>query len=465
MYTLNFPNEDTLRIIRHFNKHYSECRDKDTFSLMEAQATCSEDVHEESIKYSAFNDWEHRDNVHVVFNSLYNTLSVFSNEAYREFNNLDKADKELKNRWYSLGLCVNSDLDEITSYLQYAYAARKWKSRKLRLVITTTMCCNARCAYCYEADVQKRGFDKSVKEDLLKFIELQCTEEGVGITWFGGEPLLNTDLIDYVTDYLIKKDIEYSAYIITNGRLLTKDMLINKFPHWHIGAMQITIDGTKDNYLKIKNYYNTNTDYFEKLIENIKIADEAGIGVDIRLNIDQDNMQDIFTLACFLEEQFSNCSKVSMYPAFIAGTNKVIAESERINLIKQLIKHLKNPDKATFLSKLHKEARIAPCNIADHRSFGIDVDGCLHTCEHYVGKKEYAIGDVAEGVRGKDRRLEDFNLEVKCKQCVWLPQCFGGCQAHRIEGDIPCMIEKYMIPAYIQYLADYIEEEESKPIF
>ena len=350
MYTLNFPNEDTLRIIRHFNKHYSECRDKDTFSLLEAQATCSKDEHKESIKYSAFNYWEHRDNVHVVFNSLYNTLSVFSNETYREFNNLDKADKELKNRWYSLGLCVNSDLNEITSYLQYAYASRKWKSRKLRLVITTTMCCNARCAYCYEGDVQKRGFDKSVKEDLLKFIELQCTEEGVGITWFGGEPLLNTDLIDYVTDYLIKKDIEYSAYIITNGSLLTKDMLINKFPHWHIGAMQITIDGTKDNYLKIKNYYNTDIDYFENLIENIKAADEAGIGVDIRLNIDQDNIQDIFTLACLLEEQFSNCSKVSMYPAFIAGTNKVIAESERINLIQQLIKHLKNPDKATFLS-------------------------------------------------------------------------------------------------------------------
>ena len=134
---------------------------------------------------------------------------------------------------------------------------------------------------------------KFYKEDLLKFIELQCTEEGVGITWFGGEPLLNTDLIDYVTDYLIKKDIEYSAYIITNGSLLTKDMLINKFPHWHIGAMQITIDGTKDNYLKIKNYYNTDIDYFENLIENIKAADEAGIGVDIRLNIDQDNMQDI----------------------------------------------------------------------------------------------------------------------------------------------------------------------------
>ena len=101
----------------------------------------------------------------------------------------------------------------------------------------------------------------------------------------------------------------------------------------------------------------------------------------------------------------------------------------------------------------------------EEKTVYIDVDGYLHTCEHYVGKKEYAIGDVTEGVHGKDKRLEDFDLETKCKQCVWLPQCFGGCQAHRIEGDIPCMIEKYMIPAYIQYLADYIEEEESKPIF
>lgn len=465
MYTLIFPNEEILKTIKYYNDSFQEWDSKDTFSVAEAEVNFWKDKRTDNLIYSCFNYWQHRANVHVVFNSLYNTLSVFSNEDYSEFINLNGASSDLKDRWYALGLCVNSDVKELDIYLKYSNLARKWKSRKLRLVITTTMCCNARCAYCYEAAVLPRGFNESVKQDLVKFIKQHATKDGVGITWFGGEPLLNTELINFVSDYLIKENIKYSAYIITNGSLLTKELLINKFPYWHISAMQITIDGTRDNYLRIKNYRDSNVDYFERLMDNIKLADASGINVDIRLNIDQDNIEDIFRLVCLLEEKFSNCSNVSMYPAFIAGTDKVIAEDERISLVKRLIMRLKNPDKASFLSKLHKEARIAPCNIADHRSFGIDVDGCLHTCEHYVGKKEFAIGNVVDGINGKDKRLESFNLDTKCKQCVWLPQCFGGCQAHRVEGDIPCMIESYMIPAYLQYLADYLEEQETKSIF
>ena len=465
MYTLIFPNEEILKTIKYYNDSFQEWDSKDTFSVAEAEVNFWKDKRTDNLIYSCFNYWQHRANVHVVFNSLYNTLSVFSNEDYSEFINLNGASSDLKDRWYALGLCVNSDVKELDIYLKYSNLARKWKSRKLRLVITTTMCCNARCAYCYEADVIPRGFNESIKEDLVKFIKQHSTTDGVGITWFGGEPLLNTELIDFVSDYLIKENIKYSAYMITNGSLLTKELLINKFPYWHIGAMQITIDGTRDNYLKIKNYRKSNIDYFENLMANIKLADASGINVDIRLNIDQDNIEDIFRLICFLEEQFSDCSNVSMYPAFIAGTDRVIPEEDRISLVKRLIVRLKNPEKASFLSKLHKEARIAPCNIADHRSFGIDVDGCLHTCEHYVGKQEFAIGNIVDGVHGKDKRLGDFNLDMRCKRCKWLPQCFGGCQAHRVEGDIPCMIESYMIPAYLQYLADYLEEQETKSIF
>lgn len=464
MYTLIFPNEKILKTIRFFNNQLDKCTNEETFNNFEDHALTYDSNRAFDVKYSAFNYWEHRDNIHVVFNSLYNTLAVFSNETYAKYANLDTADKKLRDKLYKLGLVVDDDVKELETYLGYASMARKWKSRKLRLVITTTMCCNARCAYCYEAGIKQSSFDNYQKEALLKFIDQQSSEDGIGITWFGGEPLLNTELIDFVTEHLIKINADYSAYIITNGSLLTKYMLIEKFSYWHIGAMQITIDGTKDNYLRIKNYKNTNTDYFKKLIENIKIADSAGINVDIRLNIDQDNLTDIFSLEKYLEEEFSDCVHVSMYPAFIAGTPTIIPEDQRVAVIKELLLNLKDPDKASFVSKLHKEARIAPCNIADYRSFGIDVYGYLHNCEHYVGKESYSIGTLKDGLYNDDLRKKEIDLDIKCKKCVWLPQCFGGCQAHRIDGDVPCMIERYMLPAYIMYLADYLEDQEEQPL-
>ena len=40
----------------------------------------------------------------------------------------------------------------------------------------------------------------------------------------------------------------------------------------------------------------------------------------------------------------------------------------------------------------------------------------------------------------------------ECERCVFLPKCYGGCEANYIEGDSPCMIEKYLIKAYLQIL-------------
>lgn len=51
----------------------------------------------------------------------------------------------------------------------------------------------------------------------------------IDITWFGGEPLLKTDLIERITNQLKANHKDFQAEIITNGSLLTDDILA-KFP-------------------------------------------------------------------------------------------------------------------------------------------------------------------------------------------------------------------------------------------
>ena len=199
------------------------------------------------------------------------------------------------------------------------------------------------------------------------------------------------------------------------------------------------------------------------MLNNITIAGNLGIHVDIRLNIDQKNKEDIIALARQLTNHYSYQESIVLYPAFIAGTKAVIPQEERVQYLKRLLEAIRDPAKLSFTTKIHSIAKTCPCNIADHRSFGIDVDGYLYDCEHYVGKSEYSIGDVWRGLAKPDTRTDNFKFEKECEDCIWVPKCFGGCQAHRLSGDIPCMVESYMIPAYIAYMADYHEKVNLLP--
>ena len=410
-------------------------------------------------KFSVFNYWQHREKISIVFNTLYNTMCVLDNSEYKEFLNIDNINSSMRRLFIEKGLYVGQVLNEIDLYLNFSDVARKYQPRRLRLVIATTTKCNAHCIYCYEAGIFKQDFKIENNKDLINFITSQDISQGVHITWFGGEPLLNTNLIDYVTEELLKRNIKFSSYIITNGSLLNDDMLKYKFPYWHIKSMQITIDGTKDNYLKIKKYNNSSDEIYNKLIENIQFADELGIGVDIRLNIDKNNVNDIFNLVNDLSNRFFNNINISFYPAFIDGTDYDIDDNGRLEIVRSLLKDEIYYNKIMFIDKVYSESRIAPCNFADYLSFDIDVNGDIHTCEHYVGRSDNIIGTLVNGVIC-DQRYYQFKLADECKQCIWLPKCFGGCEARRREKNIPCMIEKYMIPAYIESLADKLEEQE-----
>ena len=417
----------------------------------------------ETVQASSFNFWEHRDDFHIVYNSLYNSLIYLSSEEFLQMRKDASLKSSLIRELTEQGIFIDKSWDEKRLYFSLSDAERIFDVKELSLVLTTTMECNARCAYCYEAGSVKKPFDENAKINIFPFLEKQGMENGVSITWFGGEPLLNTDLIDYVTEELLKRNVKFSAYLISNGSMLNEKMLKNKFDYWHIKGMQITIDGTREQYNKIKRYQKGYENVYDQLLSNIRIAGETGIHVDIRLNIDQRNKEDIITLAAQLTDYYSDQENITLYPAFITGTSYSVPQDERVLFLKQLLETVNDPGKLSFTTKIHSIARTSPCNIANYRAFGIDVDGYLYDCEHYVGKAGRSIGDVWGGLFKPDTRTEKFKLTNECVDCVWVPKCYGGCQAHRLNDDIPCMVESYMIPAYIGYMADYHEKVSTLP--
>ena len=80
--------------------------------------------------------------------------------------------------------------------------------KQITLVITEQ--CNLDCAYCYE---NHKSFKKMDFGTAKKIIDKELTDEEnyeeITIDLFGGEPFLNIDLIQQISDYMLPNHLGY----------------------------------------------------------------------------------------------------------------------------------------------------------------------------------------------------------------------------------------------------------------
>ena len=215
---------------------------------------------------------------------------------------------------------------------------------------------------------------------------------------------------------------------------------------------RIVFDGTKEVYESIKNYKNPAEGEFYSVLNAIRMAAEEGVFINIRLNIGKGNKDSIFELLKELDEMFFKYNNVVFYPAFITGEKEPLSEEERVEFVKEMLLSMRNIKKLTTSTKFYSLPRMHACMNGDPQSFSIDVNGDVYSCEHYVGKSDNRIGKLDDDFTDRDSRGKDIKFREECEKCVFLPKCFGGCEANWLENDTPCMIEKYLIKAYLQIL-------------
>ena len=410
----------------------------------------------EELKPSYFNYMQPtRDGV-IVYNTLYNTLVRLSDIEYKKLSGKMKVGMNLRKEFIAQGLLVRNSTDELSGFLKWALIKRKEDKHYLSLNITTTLKCNAHCPYCYENGVRKNDFPSRRYSKLATFIKSNIhIGDKVALNWFGGEPLLNPSLIDYITTELKKDKIEFSSYIISNGSLINKTMITRKFKKWKVKDVQITLDGTKDNYEKCKSYLPPKKNIFEKILNTIKLLAENNINVHIRLNIDRNNMSDILSLIDIIEDNFNGMKFVTYYPAFLTGVSLDLSDTEKISFLTSVFQKMRDPKNMNMSKRFFSIPKYHPCMRNDVRSLSIDVDGRIYSCEHYVGRADKSFSSIDSFDTNANKKRITLRLPETCKKCVFLPKCMGGCGANRDTNDEPCMIEKYLLQGYMNYLAKF----------
>ena len=404
------------------------------------------------LKHSIYNIVKHKRKTYLIYNTLFNSMITMSDSEYRQYENIKFSDLFLVEALADNGFIIPEFTDEYQRYEYYQKILNAQLHSDTHYTLALTSRCNAKCVYCYEEGVQQ--VDMSL-ETVKKITDLLCkSEKPIDITWFGGEPLLKIDYIEYITKKLQENNQKFDSGIITNGSLLTEDMIVNKFPEWGINWIQISLDGMKDEYLRRKCYCSSRTDIFENLIFNIECLVKNNISVSIRLNMDSANSEECVHVAEYLKEKFSDSDNILAYPAFLAGKSYGIDNEERRIFYSQQVYRIYPPSK----SLLTDIPKINSCYLQQKGAFVIDTDGSILCCERDIGRQKTKIASVQEIDDIDSLKKSVFPpIREQCKVCAYYPKCLGGCIAtHNSSCKYDaCFMERYKTEYLLDKIIDF----------
>ena len=290
--------------------------------------------------------------------------------------------------------------------------------------ILTTTGCNARCFYCYEKGTKPVTMTAETASKVVRYILAHRGEEKVNLSWFGGEPLYNVQVIDQICSELKERDVTFKSKMISNGYLFDADMVRRAKDLWQLKNVQITLDGREQIYNRVKRYIYGDVNAVERELANMRLLMDAGIFVSVRLNVDQHNIEEMLLLLPLLHERFGDNKQLSVYSheLFCERTpedNAVLYE-QRMKL-ETLIAECGYKRRR----ELQKDIKLNHCMADNDNNVIISPAGFLGKCEHYIDREFFGHIDSEEKDKEVLRRFKERPADIEaCATCPYYPQCF-----------------------------------------
>lgn len=389
----------------------------------------------------------------ILYNTRTTALVTLEKSLYQKiFIDKDFSDSDVISQLFSMGFVVNSHDEELA--ILDAMRIKEKDNPIQGVTILPTTDCNARCFYCFEEGIARYTMSKKVAEQTIKFINNFYDKKELAIAWFGGEPLLKFDIIEYITLELKKLGYTLNTHITTNGSLLTKDMISFFMANYSNTSFQITLDGVDEKYYQAKKYIDiAPQDAFRRVIDNIKMILSAGLPIQVRINFLPSKIEEAKETYYHVLELLSDVDVSNLYlymaPLNVKDDNEIISrfkgkdmEHPYLQLVKAQyqagfpLNSIVYKDDNRLLGGFNLMPNCASCGILTNKRIIIDADGSLYKCHRLTGRKDWNVGNVFDGVDTECYAYRHFTSpyidEEGCKKCNILPICNGGCRANRI---------------------------------
>lgn len=413
-------------------------------------------------KLSTFNIYLESGKELIIYNTL--TGGVLSlEEKYKHIYQEKKPEEFPQDLTENLelgGMIVDKNLDEV-KYLQVLNNQKRFHSGSLGLTIAPTLDCNFACTYCYEKGHRYNRMSEKTKKEVISFLDKQMENRStLAIDWYGGEPLLEIELIEDISKHIISKKYFFQAQMVTNGYLLNKD-IAQRLKNINISQIQVTIDGPREvhNARRVMNTKN-NEGTFDQILLNVTNSCEI-VPIVIRVNVDKNNIDLIDGLLDTLDE-YGLRNKVGVYLAPVDNINDSCNPEYCFSYDEfseeQLLFYKRNFKRGYFFVNI-PHCNLGMCGAVSDSCFVIDPIGDMYKCWDDIGNKKLKIGSINSDESINLPELVNWLgytcFDEECNNCKFLPICMGGCPNKAMKnGTKDCHYLKFCCEDHIKLLKE-----------
>jgi len=313
--------------------------------------------------------------------------------------------------------------------------------------------CNLNCAYCFASQGKYHGeraiMSFEVGKAALDFlVENSGTRRNLEVDFFGGEPLMNFDVVKQLVAYARsiekEKGKNFRFTLTTNGLLIDDDVI--DFANREMSNVVLSLDGRKEIHDRYRVDYAGNGS-FDRIVPKFqKLVDaRGGKNYYMRGTFTHANPDFLNDIKVMLDLGFS---ELSMEPVVCApGDESELTEADKRIVFEQyeklaalMLERDKEGKPFTFYHYMIDLTggpciykRISGCG-SGTEYMAVTPWGDLYPCHQFVGDEKFRLGDVFSGVDNKEIQDEFMACNVyareECRDCWARLYCSGGCAAN-----------------------------------
>lgn len=405
--------------------------------------------------------------VHAVDDVTYDIIKDYENKEKNEIEKSIKEKYKLDREQFEEAYKEVKDLadeallftDDIYEGLSIDITKKPTTIKALCLNVAHT--CNLSCEYCFAKGGKYSGPDAIMSKEIARsaidfLLENSGSHYNLDIDFFGGEPLLNFDVVKDTVAYAKSKEEEYKKHfnftLTTNGLLLDDEVI--DYLNENMKNVVLSLDGRKEKHDQFRKTLNGKGSYdavvpkFQNFVK--KRGDKEYY---MRGTFTANNLDFTKDLQNYIDLGFTRTSlepvvgkQDEAYALKDEHLEKIYSEYEK--LADMLMEKIDKNEEFIFYHYMidlengpcvHK--RISGCG-SGTEYMAVTPTGELYPCHQFVGNPDFVIGNLKDGIVNKDlvNEFKTCNCYSKeeCRACWANMYCSGGCAAnsYNATGDI-----------------------------
>jgi uncharacterized protein len=384
------------------------------------------------------------ENLYSIFNSLIMKPIFVDYDTYNRILN-NSLDQNEINNLETIGYFVDTEETDSKILKAYKDLFNKALNNHINLMyIIPTNSCNLGCKYCFIGRINN-NIENMSEETLYKSIELfnnnliKNNESGT-ILFYGGEPLMNFDLVKKAVNYVCQKKYKIEFSMVTNATLINEKIL--SFIKKYNISLGISIDGPKKITDINRVYKNSKLGVYDDVMAKLNFIKESDVDFSLSITLSKEflNIKEEF-LKWLQETKVKKISynllhfttKEPDWEEYYKKTTEFIYDS---NLLLYDLGYREDRIHRKYNAFYNRNFKFSDCAAIGGNQITILPNGDIEICHGLWNRNKKHINNINninsfdDIINTNEYKFWQNNLTLNKEECLRCPAiyiCGGGC--------------------------------------